>query len=136
MNHPLPNMMDTTMSKIRDMIGANAIIGDPIQAGEGVTILPISKVSFGFAGGGSDFVPKGGGNQKENPFGGGTGAGVTITPIAFLIVRGENVRMLPISMPADSAMDRLIEQLPDLLDKVGDFMDKRKAKAAQEAASE
>lgn len=130
MNHPLPNMMDTTMSKIRDMIGANAIIGDPIQAGDGVTILPISKVSFGFAGGGSDFVPKGAA-QRENPFGGGTGAGVTITPIAFLIVRGDNVRMLPISMPADSAMDRLIEQLPDLLDKLSDFMDKRKAKAAE-----
>lgn len=130
MNHPLPNMMDTTMSKIREMIGANAIVGDPIQAGDGVTILPISKVTFGFAGGGSDFVPKGG-TQRENPFGGGSGAGVTITPIAFLIVRGDNVRMLPISMPADSTVDRLIEQLPDLLDKVSDYLDKRKAKTAE-----
>lgn len=128
-------MMDSTMSKIREMIGANAIIGDPIKASEGVTILPISKVSFGFAGGGSDFVPKNLGGSKDNPFGGGTGAGVTITPIAFLIVKGDNVRMMPISMPADSAMDRLIEQLPDLLDKVSDFMDKRKEKAAQASAT-
>ena len=136
MNHPLPNMMDTTMGKIREMIGANAIVGDPVQAGDGVTILPISKVSFGFAGGGSDFVPKGVSNNRENPFGGGTGCGVNITPIAFLIVRGDNVRMMPISMPVDSAMDRLMEQLPDLLDKLSDFMDKRKAQAAQESAAE
>ena len=135
MNHPLPDMMDTTMGKIREMIGANAIVGDPIQTSDGVTILPISKVSFGFAGGGSDFVPKNLGS-RDNPFGGGTGAGVTITPIAFLIIRGEHVRMMPIAMPADSTVDRLLEQLPDLLDKVGDFIDKRTEKAASAAAEQ
>lgn len=126
MSHPLGNMMDTTMSKIRDMIGANAIIGDPIRTPEGVTILPISKVSFGFAGGGSDFVPKQLPAERENPFGGGSGAGVTITPIAFLILHGEQVRMMPIATPAASTADRIVEQLPDLLDKLSDFLEKRK----------
>lgn len=126
MSYPLGNMMDTTMSKIRDMIGANAIIGDPIRTPEGVTILPISKVSFGFAGGGSDFVPKQLPAERENPFGGGSGAGVTITPIAFLILHGEQVRMMPIATPAASTADRIVEQLPDLLDKLSDFLEKRK----------
>lgn len=126
MSHPLGNMMDTTMSKIRDMIGANAIIGDPIRTPEGVTILPISKISFGFAGGGSDFVPKQLPAERENPFGGGSGAGVTITPIAFLILHGEQVRMMPIATPAASTADRIVEQLPDLLDKLSDFLEKRK----------
>lgn len=132
MNHPLPDMMNGTMSKIREMIGANAIVGDPITTPDGVTILPISKVSFGFAGGGSDFVPKNA--NSDLPFGGGTGAGVNITPIAFLICRGENVRMLPISAPANTTVDRILEQVPELIDKVMAIVEEKKqAKAAKEA---
>ncbi len=124
MNHPLPDMMNGTMSKIREMIGANAIIGDPITLPDGVTILPISKVTFGFAGGGSDFVPKNA--QADLPFGGGTGAGVNITPIAFLVCRGENVRLLPITNPGSSAVDRLIEQVPEWIDKIMMLIEDRK----------
>lgn len=132
MNHPLPDMMNNTMSKIREMIGANAIVGDPITTPDGVTILPISKVSFGFAGGGSDFVPKN--SNADLPFGGGTGAGVNITPIAFLICRGESVRLVPITAPANSTVDRILEQAPELIDKVMLMIDDRKkAKAAKEA---
>lgn len=133
MNHPLPEMMNDTMSKVREMIGANAIVGDPITVSDGVTILPISKVSFGFAGGGSDFVPRTA-NSGANPFGGGTGLGVNITPIAFLVCKGENVRLMPISVPASSSLERLVEQAPDLIDKITDMVEeKRKAKAEKAA---
>lgn len=124
-------MMDNTMGKIREMIGANAIIGDPIQTPDGVTILPVSKVSFGFAGGGTDFVPKNLAAGRDNPFGGGTGAGVTITPVGFLIIRDGTVRMLPISAPAESTADRIVEQIPDLLEKLTAFLDSRKGKDAK-----
>lgn len=134
MNHPLPDMMNGTMSKIREMIGANAIVGDPITTPEGVTILPISKVSFGFAGGGSDFVPKN--TNADTPFGGGTGAGVNITPIAFLVCRGENVRLLPITAPANSTVDRIIEQAPELIDKIMVMIEDRKRASAEKKAAE
>lgn len=125
-------MMNDTMSKVREMIGANAIVGDPITTPDGVTIIPISKVSFGFAGGGSDFVPKTA-SPSGNPFGGGTGMGVHITPIAFLICKGENVRMTPIAVPADSSLDRIIEQVPDLIDKIAAMLEARKQKKAEPA---
>ena len=135
MNHPLPDMMSGTMNKIRDMIGANAIVGDPIVTADNVTIIPISKVSFGFAGGGSDFVPKSK-NGEELPFGGGTGAGVNITPIAFLVCKGENVRMLPISSGALSPLDRFVEQAPDIIERVMNLIDERKTAQEKKTAEE
>ena len=131
MNHPLPDMMGETMNKIRDMVGANAIVGDPIVLGDSLTIIPISKVSFGFAGGGSDFVPKSA-SGSDAPFGGGTGAGVNITPIAFLVCKDDNVRLLPIAAPASNTVDRILDQAPELLDRIGGFVDDRKrSKAVQ-----
>ena len=135
MNHPLPDMMSGTMSKIREMIGANAIVGDPITTPEGVTIIPVSKVSFGFAGGGSDFMPKSGA-AADVPFGGGTGAGVNITPIAFLVCKGESVRLMPIAAPASSTLDRLVEQAPELIDKVMGIIDDKKKAAREKKAAE
>ncbi len=136
MNHPLPDMMNGTIGKIRDMIGANAIVGDPITTPDQVTILPISKVSFGFAGGGSEFTPKRA-SSEELPFGGGTGVGVNITPIAFLICKGESVRLLPISTPAVTTVDRIVEQAPELIDKLMEFLgDKKKAMQEKKAAQE
>ena len=129
MNHPLPDMMGETMNKIRDMVGANAIVGDPITLGDSLTIIPISKVSFGFAGGGSDFVPKSA-TGSDAPFGGGTGAGVNITPIAFLVCKDDNVRLLPIAAPASNTVDRILDQAPELLDRIGGFMDDRKRSKA------
>ena len=137
MNHPLSDMMTSTMAKIKDMIDVNTVIGDPITTPDGVTIVPVTKVSIGYGGGGSDFVTKNYPAGRDNAFGGGAGAGVTITPVAFLVIRGENVRMLPIAEPASTSVDRLIELLPDLLDKADDFLTSRKAaKAAQEPAAE
>ena len=128
MNHPLPDMMSSTMNKIREMVGANASVGDPIVLGDNVTIIPISKVSFGFAGGGSDFVPKSG-SASDAPFGGGSGAGVNITPIAFLVYKDDNIRLLPIAVPASNTVDRILDQAPELMDRIGGFFDdRRKAK--------
>ena len=127
MNHPLSEMMSSSMSKIREMVDVNTVIGDPIVTGDGVTIIPVTKVSIGYGGGGSDFATKNYPANRDNAFGGGAGAGVTITPVAFLIVRGENVRMLPVAEPASTSVDRLIEQLPDLIDKAQSFFESRKA---------
>lgn len=127
MNHPLSEMMSSSMSKIREMVDVNTVIGDPIVTGDGVTIIPVTKVSIGYGGGGSDFATKNYPANRDNAFGGGAGAGVSITPVAFLIVRGENVRMLPVAEPASTSVDRLIEQLPDLIDKAQSFFESRKA---------
>ena len=136
MNHPLSEMLGDTMSKIREMIDVNTVVGAPITTPDGVTIIPVTKVSIGYGGGGSDFATKNYPAGRDNAFGGGAGAGVTITPVAFLVIRGENVRMLPIAEPASTSVDRLIELLPDLLDKADDFLASRKAAKRQEASAE
>jgi len=128
MNHPLPDMMGLSMAKIKDMVDVNTIIGDPIVTPEGVTIIPVSKVKVGFAGGGSDFAPKGYPANKTNAFGGGSGAGVTITPVAFLIVKGESVRMMPVAEPASNSLERLVEMLPELIDQISSLNKKKQEK--------
>lgn len=130
MSQNLPNMLDNTIAKIREMVDVNSVIGDPITTPDGVTIIPVSKVSVGFGGGGSDFVSKNV-NHQENPFGGGVGAGVKVTPIAFLIVKEGNVRMLPVAAPANTTADRLVEMVPDTLDKIAAFVDSRMEKKGE-----
>lgn len=123
--HPITDLMSTTMQKIREMVDVNTIIGQPIQA-EGMTLIPISKLSFGFASGGSDFAAK---NQKpdaNNAFGGGSGAGVNISPVAFLIVKEDSVKLLPVNPPAGNTVDRVVEMVPELVDKVTVFLDSKK----------
>ena len=120
-------MLENTIAKIREMVDVNSVVGTPITTPDGVTIFPISKVSVGFAGGGSDFVSKNV-NKQENPFGGGAGGGVKVTPVAFLIVKDGNVRMLPVATPANTTADRLVEQIPDTLDKLAAFLDSRTKK--------
>ena len=128
MSKNLPNMLDGTLEKLRQMVDGNSIIGDAIHVGEDVTVIPISKISLGVAGGGADYVSKHPNNQ-ENPFGGGVGAGVQVTPVAFLVVKGDSVRMLPVSTPATTTVDRLVEMIPETLDKITDFIDARTKKA-------
>ena len=127
MSQNLPNMLDNTIAKIREMVDVNSVIGDPITTPDGVTIIPVSKVSVGFGGGGSDFATKHG----DNPFGGGVGAGVKVTPIAFLIVKEGSVRMIPVATPANTTADRLVEMVPDTLDKLAAFIDSRMEKKAE-----
>ena len=124
-NRPISELMETTMQKVREMIDANTIIGEPITTGDGVTLIPVSKVSFGFAGGGTDFAKK----QEKNSFGGGIGAGVNVIPIAFVIVRGDDVKLLYVAPPAASTVDKIasfIETVPEIVDKVTDLLGKDK----------
>jgi len=102
------------------MIDANTIVGEPITTVDGITLIPVSKVSFGFAGGGSDFAKK----PDKNGFGGGIGAGVNIIPVAFVIVKGESVKLLHIGPPASSTVDRIIETVPEVVDKLADLLGK------------
>ena len=125
MSQKLPNMLENTIQKIREMVDVNSVIGNPITTADGVTIIPVSKVSVGFGGGGSDFV-----NNKgvENPFGGGVGGGVKVTPICFLIVKDGNVRMMPVAEPASTTADRIVEMVPDTLDKLTAYLDAKNSK--------
>ena len=121
---PISDLMETTMQKVREMIDANTIVGEPITTVDGITLIPVSKLSFGFAGGGSDFAKK---TEPHDAFGGGIGAGVRIEPVAFIIVKGENVKLLHISPPAESTLDRIIETVPEMFDKVTGFIKKDNA---------
>jgi len=124
MSQNLPNMLENTITKIREMVDVNSVVGDPIVTADGVTIIPISKVSIGLGGGGSDFVSRHP-NKQDNPFGGGVGAGIKVTPIAFMVIRGENVRMLPVASAPNTTADRVVEMVPDLLDKLSAMIDKK-----------
>ena len=125
MSHPLPNFVGDTLEKIRSLVDANQVIGDPISTPEGVTLLPISQVKIGFAGGGSDFATKSYPANKENTFGGGTGAAVTLTPVAFLILKGESVRLLPVGLPPSGAAERIVEMLPELINQISALVKKK-----------
>ena len=130
MSKNLPNMLENTIAKIREMVDSNSVVGDPITTADGVTIIPISKISIGLGGGGSDFVSKNV-NHQENPCGGGGGAGVKVTPVAFLVVKEGTVRMLPVAAPANTTADRLVEMVPDTLDRIANFLDSRAEKKAE-----
>lgn len=123
-NHPINEMMATTIQKIRDLLDANSIIGEPVVAGN-VTLIPVSKLSVGFGTGGSEYATKKQTPEKENAFGGGGGAGVKITPVAFLVVSGDTVKLLPMSAPADSTLDRVVDIVPDLVDKISGLFDRK-----------
>ena len=128
--HPIGDLMSTTMQKIREMVDVNTIVGKPIEAGD-VTIIPVSKVSFGFASGGSDFTTKNQKPEADNAFGGGSGAGVKIEPVAFLVIREGSTRVLPVAMPPMTTLDRVVEMMPDLVDKVEKYFDKKEEKEPQ-----
>lgn len=136
MNHPIEGLMNTAMSSIKDMIDVDTIIGEPISTGIDTLIIPISKVSFGFAAGGSEFkgetINEYSKKEKEEqvqyrlPFGGGSGAGVSIDPVAFLVVSNGMVKLLPVTH--DSYVDKLIDYVPDLLEKSGELLKNMKDK--------
>lgn len=110
--HPVSEFTASALSSLRSLVDVNTVIGDPITAADGTVIIPVSKVSFGYASGGSDWP-----TSRPDVFGGGTGGGVTITPVAFLIVKGGNVEIL--SMPtADNTADRIVNTVPGLVDKI------------------
>jgi sporulation protein YtfJ len=109
------------------MVDVNTIVGSPIQTPDGVTLIPISKVTFGFTAGGGEYTSKNGVNAPP-AFGGGSGAGVTITPIAFMVVRGTDAKILSVTPPASSSVDRIIEAAPSVIDKIADLIKKKTTK--------
>ena len=121
-NTNISSLMETTMTKIRDMVDINTVVGAPITTPDGITVIPVSRISYAFATGGSDI------RVKEKPaFGGGNGAGVKIEPIGFLVVKDGSVRMLGVTPPANNSIDRVIEKAPELMDTIESFLKKRKS---------
>lgn len=113
-NHPISGLMDVTLQRLREMADGNSVIGNPIHAADGTIILPVSKVSYGFASGGSDVGSK----ATKDMFGGGSGAGVSVVPVAFLVVRPDGeVRLLQINTTPNT-LDRALEMMPDVLNRV------------------
>ncbi len=128
--HPLEKLLGSTMSTMKGLVDANAVIGTPIEA-QGVTLIPVSRLSVGVGGGGSDYISK---NQKpdhNNTFGGGAGASGKIEPIAFLMVQGDTVKVLPVMPGAASLADRVLDSVPGLVDKLTEFMEDQKEKKAE-----
>ena len=119
----LNDLMQTAMEKVREMVDTNTIVGQPITTPDGVTLIPISKVSFGFGGAGGDY-----GKTQPKDFGGGSAAGVKIDPVAFMVIRDGITRVLPVAVPPVSTLDRVVEMVPDLMDKVEKYFDKKEAK--------
>ncbi len=103
------------------MVDVNTVVGEPITSPDGITLIPVSRVSFGFASGGSEFP-----TREKTGYGGGNGAGVKIDPIGFLIVKDGTVRMLNIAPPPANTADRVLEMLPDLIDRAEAFIEKRR----------
>lgn len=128
MEHPIGNLMNITMEKIKEMIDVNTIIGDPITSPDGTLIIPVSKVSYGFASGGSDLPTK---KENKDCFGGGSGAGVTIQPVAFLTVYQGDVRLVSVDREEGTA-DKLVNMIPDVLKKVKGVFKKDKSESADD----
>lgn len=125
--HPIQNLMTETMEKIKKMVDVDTIIGTPINIPDGTTVIPVSKVAFGFGSGGSDFVSKNAKDAAPVCFGGGGGAGVTVSPVCFLIINAQGASILPINAQAVTSVDRLIEMLPGAVSKVSSFVENRKS---------
>lgn len=121
-NSNISSFMEITLAKIKEMVSVNTMVGDPITTPDGITLIPVSRVSFGFGSGGTDYPIK-----DKTGVGGGGGAGVRIDPVGFLVIKENSVRMVNISQPASTTMDRIVEMLPDVIEKVEEFIDKRKS---------
>ena len=124
-NHPINELMAETIQKIRETVDANTVVGEPIHARE-ITLIPVSKISFGFGTGASEFGGKAPKAPGDNPFGGGGGAGVKVSPVCFLAISGTNVRVLPVEVAPATGVDRVVEMIPDAVTKISGLIEKRK----------
>lgn len=122
--HPINNLMETAMQSIKDMVDVNTIVGEAVESKDGTIIIPISKVSFGFGAGGSDFGQKNLANSDSN-FGGGSGGGATIEPVAFMVVGKEEIKLMPVEKSSSPAQE-IIDSVPTLLDKIVKVFKKKK----------
>jgi sporulation protein YtfJ len=116
-------MMEASMGKIREMVDSNTVVGEPIVTADGVTLIPVSRLSFGFGCGGGDY------GKQQDKLGAGAAAGVRVEPMAFLVVKDGVTRMLPVGTPAITTVDRIVEMVPQVMDRVEGFIDKKREKA-------
>lgn len=116
-------MMEASMDKIRQMVDSNTVVGEPINTADGVTLIPVSRLSFGFGCGGGDY------GKQPDKVGAAAAAGVRVEPMAFLVVKDGVTRMLPVGTPAITTFDRIVEMVPQVMDRVEGFIDKKREKA-------
>ena len=119
--NPIGELMQSTMDNVRSMLKMDTVVGDPIVTPDGITLIPISRISVGFGGGGVEFTASKVG--QDRPYGGGNATGVKIEPIGFLVIKEGGVRMIPVAAPANTTVDRIVEMVPDTLDKIAAFID-------------
>lgn len=117
----IADLLQTSTEKIREMVDANTVVGQPITTPDGVTLIPVSRLSFGFGCGGSDY------GRTNEKFGGGAGGGMKVEPVAFLVVKDGMTRVLPVAKPAATTVDRVIDMVPDVMTRVENFIDKKKS---------
>lgn len=122
--NPIGELMQTTMENVKNMLKVDTVVGEPIVTPDGITLVPISKISVGFGGGGVEFGNKGTANAR--PYGGGNATGVKIDPIGFLVIKDGTVRMINVTPPASNAVDRIIDMVPQVIDRVDAFITKQK----------
>ncbi|MBQ6794942.1 MAG: GerW family sporulation protein [Clostridia bacterium] len=127
--HPINELMTNVMSNLKQMVDVNTIVGSPVETADGTTIIPVSKVGFGFAAGGSDFSAAKA--EADAHFGGGSGAGVSIAPIGFLVVSKDQIRMIPVTS-TNSAVDKLVDYIPTAINKVNNLIEKHKDSKEEE----
>lgn len=130
MAHPIEGMMQTAMQSIKEMVDVETIVGEAVNTPDGTVIIPISKVSFGFAAGGSEFGKKGDGDAM---FGGGSGGGVSISPVAFMVVSQNQIKLLPVSV-SNSPVERVIDAIPGVIDKINGKLKKKNEKNCKNEA--
>ena len=119
-NKPLSELLETTMNKVREMVDTNSVIGEPINTPDGVTVIPISRVSFGFGTGGSDY------GKTVDKFGGAGAAGVKIEPVSFLIIKDGVTRVVPVAIPPMGPVDRILDMVPEVMDRVDGYLARKK----------
>lgn len=133
--HPIEGLMSEAMDHIKKLVDVNTIVGNPVTTPDGTTIIPVSRVAFGFGAGGSEFSQRPDSKASGNLFGGGSGGGVTINPVAFLVVNNEQIKLLPVSGSTTTA-DKIIDLVPELITKfnkiANEIIDKKSEKKAVE----
>lgn len=135
-NHPIEGLMKTAMESIKEMTEVNTVVGDAVEAPDGTVIIPVSRVACGFAAGGSEFIGNGGKNDEASlPFGGGSGAGMSVQPVGFLVVGQGQVRLMPVS-GHNAYLDRLVDMAPLMIDKFQGMVAGMKQKGSRKPTPE
>ncbi len=132
-DHPIEGLMTTAMQSIKEMVDVNTIVGDAVQAPDGTVIIPISKVSFGFAAGGGDYSTDSGFSGEEGgkklPFAGGSGAGVSINPVAFMVCGQNHIKLLPVNV--NSSVEKILDMVPDLVERANELLKEKMSRKAE-----